>query len=649
MPDTDDGRYSTHYRAAPGEVSLREDDDPSDEVESDEGMMSLRMPIASTGVVRNEGDDPLTTEELRGMARQVNDLTTGVFPEHGMSDAVDGGQYSQFEKLGYWSDGEIEPEASADGEDLLMATARMPDPETLPAATGDYRQALAILKSQAERGIPIDASIGWRTDEDFAGGVDLLEASIVGIGADPRTNTASADPVSMVARAAVDAGADPDALVRRVREATHNIDDPEFAEGDAVEWSWDGSPVHGRVAGVHEEFTPPEADDPITGEEGEAVYSIHEWDEEVEAFRRENVAKPESSLSASDKEMPSATDENFQSADRATYEVGDEEVTIDPPEAMVNAAQAGLDAKAEYEELSDCGTGVGEERARQIIDDEVGPEVIDEVAAYLTSHEEDVAGYSDPPSDWSEAEWLGMTGEDDEPRCGPVQYALWGGTATGTGLEYAQDKANEVAEAKGEDLPYDRTNDMSDPDDDDPTDDAQDATDGDTDPDPDTRAPDDVTADDLFTFTARHLDGMDESDLADAVDAADASYIGECNEEALADLVSVVTGAEYDAVISAMDDLMGEEQEYGDKDGEDDEEEDDDDRAADGEYARKSELESLREELDAIRSGDAELAEPPTEGDGEDTGERDADPDEDEPSDETPDPAAERSGVGDYI
>jgi len=87
---------------------------------------------------------------------------------------------------------------------------------------------------------------------------------------------------------------------------------------------------------------------------------------------------------------------------RAEYDVGDETVTIEPPEAVANAATLAL---ARDDELNtDCGTGVGDQRAQQIAGDEVGPDVIDEVAAYLTSHEADVTA-DGPPTDWSEEEW----------------------------------------------------------------------------------------------------------------------------------------------------------------------------------------------------------------------------------------------------
>src|SRR6056297_778989 len=122
MTDTDAGTYRSHYRGGADAVELRE----AEEVEGEDGMMEIRLPIASTGEVRNKGDDPLSARELRGMATQVNNLSTPVFPEHGMGALVDGEKYSQFEKLGYWSEASLEGEAAADGADLLMATARMP-------------------------------------------------------------------------------------------------------------------------------------------------------------------------------------------------------------------------------------------------------------------------------------------------------------------------------------------------------------------------------------------------------------------------------------------------------------------------------------------------------------------------------------------
>jgi hypothetical protein len=575
--DSDDGTAHRSVYEHPGEyVEFRE----AEEVGDDDGMMAIRMPIASTGEVRNEGDDPLTPTELRGMATQVNSESRGVFLEHGMADSIDRASYAQTEKLGYWTDGDLRREASDDGEDLLMATARMPDPEELPAATGDYREVLAIIKEQAKRGIPIMSSIGWRDDGNMPGGVDLLETSIVGVAADPRTNTED-DAAEVMARSAIEAGADPVELVAAVRSAVEDA----------------------RPLG------PP--DDPDR---------FDTFDECVDALAED----PELSREDAERICGAWEQEKSQSA-RAEYEVGDETVEITPPDYMTNAADLAMQ-KSDDGLGSDCGTGVGDERADQIRNDEVGPDVVEEIAAYLTSHAEDVTAEG-TPDEWSDEEW------DD---CGNMQYAKWGGIGTGTALEWAQARANAVADARDEELPYpDRNTTMTD---DDPPDDSGGATeeqaagDGET----DTRAPEDVTEDDLLTFTARHFDGMDESDLGEAVDAADASYIGECNAEALYDFVSVVTGAEYGTVEDAMMDLMETsdgESEYEDGEKEDEDEDDESEQSADTEDGddRTADLESrldeLESELQAVRSGETDV-ETPGEDSDESDGQRDADGDD---------------------
>jgi len=88
----------------------------------------------------------------------------------------------------------------------------------------------------------------------------------------------------------------------------------EFSEGEAVMWTWDGEPVHGRIA----EERPEQATvsgNTITGDDDEPVYVIDEFDDRVEAFRRENVAKPESSLNESSKDLPDRSEGNYVSAE----------------------------------------------------------------------------------------------------------------------------------------------------------------------------------------------------------------------------------------------------------------------------------------------------------------------------------------------
>jgi hypothetical protein len=68
------------------------------------------------------------------------------------------------------------------------------------------------------------------------------------------------------------------------------------------------------VADVRDQFTPPEASEPITGEDDEPVYVIDEWDDAVGAFRRGNVGKPESSLDESRGELPPRSEEHYAAA-----------------------------------------------------------------------------------------------------------------------------------------------------------------------------------------------------------------------------------------------------------------------------------------------------------------------------------------------
>jgi len=471
MTNPDDPEHRLHYRATGDDITVRD----ADEVDDDSGVFELRLPIATTGEVRNDGDDPLSRDKLNGMANQINDREIGVFPAHGGDTMIASGQYSPFEKLGVWESAAID---SRENANVLMATSRMPDPEELPDATGDYRQALAILKEQAKRGIAQDASIGWRDDPDFIGGVDLMECSIVGIGADWRTNTGD-EQAEVVAREAVAAGADPDELVTRVAAAV----DSERPLG------------------------------------------------------------------------PPGDEDRFDSFDECVDALAD-----DPDLSREDA-----------EEI--CGAWEAAKEGRES-DTEDSDDMTDE----------------DDPGDEQDA---GTTDEEQ---------------------------------------------------DDQPTDE---------------RAPEDVSEDDLLTFTARHFDGMDEGDLAEAVDTADGEYIGECNAEALFDFVSIVTGAEYGAVEDAMGDLMTEEQgDYGDGEGDEDEDEDeqssddpDDTQDADDADTEQSadvdeRIAELEDAIADLRSGEDSVETPDTETDDEQDADAD-DGDTDEPTD-TQDAASPTNGLGDY-
>jgi len=123
-------------------------------------------------------------------------------------------------------------------------------------------------------------------------------------------------------------------------------------------------------------------------------------------------------------------------------EVGGEDIDLSPPERVVNAAEAGLEAKDEYSgEIGDCGTGVGEDMAEAIVNDELTPEIIasggdiadNGPATYLESHESDVDAEG-TPGEWGREEWTGG--------CAEVQQALWGFYA-----DWFADKEAEVEDA----------------------------------------------------------------------------------------------------------------------------------------------------------------------------------------------------------
>jgi hypothetical protein len=215
MTDTDDPQHRAYHQPDPDDVEERD-------LDGNDGTFAVRMPIASTGEVRNEGDEPLTRDEIEGMAQQIEQRSVGVFLDHGSNMDVSGSRYSAVGKVGEWEASEVTERSDTD---VVEAEARLMDPETLPAAAGSVREALAAVKSQVERDIALSSSIGWRDDDSMAGGVDLLEASIVGIPADPRTTTqGAAVELARVAQAGRD-DVDPEQLVADFRAAVMGPDD----------------------------------------------------------------------------------------------------------------------------------------------------------------------------------------------------------------------------------------------------------------------------------------------------------------------------------------------------------------------------------------------------------------------------------------
>jgi len=455
-------------------VDVREvtDEDP------DDATWRIRMPATSTGEARD--GVAFDRSKVEGFRDQIAGEKIPVFLDHGRNTQT-GSRYSAAGRVGYLSDPDL---VDRDGVTDLVVDFVLMDPGEMDA-NGWARDALALIRDQAEAGLPIASSIGWSDDtgdRDVPGGADLLECSLVGVGSDPRTTTASAEPATL-ARAVSAASSDfdvetfvrelsrhernvveiggeeidltpPDAVQNAATVAlakddelepdcgtgagresarqiagdsvtaeriddiaayltsheedvtaegppsdwsdeewqdcgnlqyalwgglgtgtglewaqstanevaaaqdeelpypdratmtentdTHNLDDPEFAEGDAVMWSSNDTPVHGRVADIGDEFEPAEGVT-ITGDEGEAVYLIHEYDDSLEPpqFRRENVAKPESSLSESTMDMPPASGDNFADTDSENSMSDsdtepDEESGTDPDEQREN-------------------------------------------------------------------------------------------------------------------------------------------------------------------------------------------------------------------------------------------------------------------------------------------------------------------------
>lgn len=124
-------------------------------------------------------------------------------------------------------------------------------------------------------------------------------------------------------------------------------------------------------------------------------------------------------------ETEAAAQEQIAAIEASEDERALPDVEIAIPDRVEAAAQAALDAKAEYDSISDCGgeAGRGEQRAEQIVSgdlaaaDFVTRQNGTPIPAYLDSHSEDLTA-DGAPTTWTEEEWT--------DGCGNVQYALWG-------------------------------------------------------------------------------------------------------------------------------------------------------------------------------------------------------------------------------
>jgi hypothetical protein len=123
-------------------------------------------------------------------------------------------------------------------------------------------------------------------------------------------------------------------------------------------------------------------------------------------------------------------------------EANDVNVDVSPPERVVNAAEAAQQAAEEGLIPGSCGTGVGDTRMQQILDDDLQPADFvtrfrdrTPIPAYLSSHEGDTTT-DEPPTQWTDERW---------EACGNAQQAKWGWY-----VEWAQRTANEVMQALDE-------------------------------------------------------------------------------------------------------------------------------------------------------------------------------------------------------
>lgn len=228
MPDTDAPQHRAYYQPDPDDVAVRQLED------GEEGLLAIRMPISSTVEARD--GEAFDADRLRGYARQINDGVVKVFMDHGTNSDLAPSRYSAAGVLGVFDNAEVDPMDDREDESELVADVRLMDPETLPSATGELREHLARIKSQAERDIPLTASVGWTDevgDRDVPGDSDLLEGSIVGIPSDPTATTDEASAAVEMARVAVqERAADPEQLVEEFRAVVMGPDPDDTMSND---------------------------------------------------------------------------------------------------------------------------------------------------------------------------------------------------------------------------------------------------------------------------------------------------------------------------------------------------------------------------------------------------------------------------------
>jgi len=314
-----------HQHTAPADTIRVRQETVGDDVEQ----FVVRMPITSTAEARD--GEAFPRERVDGFREQITAGGIGVFLDHGRNETT-GSRYSALGKMGRLADPELVERGDATDLDVDF---RFPMPDEIDTEAGTLREVLATLHSQARAGIPLTSSIGWSEDtgeRDVPGDAEMLEASIVGIPSDPRTTTASAEPAALArAVSAASSGFDVTTFVRALTTGDRNtvevdgeeidLTPPEAVQNAAVTAlakDDELEPDCGTGADIGDEFEPAEGVT-ITGDEGEAVYLIHELDDSLEPpqYRRENVAKPESSLDESQADLP-PLEGNFADEDNMT-------------------------------------------------------------------------------------------------------------------------------------------------------------------------------------------------------------------------------------------------------------------------------------------------------------------------------------------
>ena len=298
--------HRRRHTAEPGSVRVDDDED---------GFFRVRMPLASSDEARD--GRALERSIIEGWRDQIATEPLPLFLDHGHSGVAEH-RYGALGKVGYWEEPEI---VERDGAVDLEADAVIADPDAIDEDAGAIREALTWLRTQAEIGMPISSSAGWSEDtgdRDVPGGADLMEGSIVGIPSDPRTTTADADAAT-VARAASAAsdGFDAATFLRELKGRDES--EPVYDVDDAVRWPVDGADGgfrHGRVTDVHEQYTPPRADEPITTPtDDEFVYEVAPYDRDTKHFEETPIGRRGSDLLPSEMALPELSDDTRMSED----------------------------------------------------------------------------------------------------------------------------------------------------------------------------------------------------------------------------------------------------------------------------------------------------------------------------------------------